>query len=290
VEGLVTRALNSFFDVVGPFGMRRCRARGVFKKRGTTVLVGDRVTFDPIGATEGIIHNVQARRMFLVRPPIANVDQVFLVFSMATPDFHPNLLDRTLIQVMAADVVPCIVITKCDLASAAQVTAATRPYEEAGYNVLKVSDKGTTGMTGVFAALQGKITVFAGPSGAGKSTLANAISPELGLKMGEVSEKLGHGKHTTRHVELYPVNETTWLADAPGFSQMDVQVAASKLRSYYPEFEKPAEQCMYRGCLHVDEVDCGVKEAVVSGDVHAVRYESYRHLYLEIADREAHQY
>lgn len=290
MEGLVTRALNSFFDVVGSFGVRRCRARGVFKKRGTTVMVGDRVEFDPIGGAEGVIHTVHPRRMAMIRPPIANVDQVLLVFSMKTPDFHPNLLDRVLIQVLDSGAEPCIVLTKCDLASEEEVRLAKEPYQVAGFQVLTVNRNDTIGIEAVLAVLEGKTTVFAGPSGAGKSTLANAIAPILGLKMGEISEKLGRGKHTTRHVELFPVNDKTWVADAPGFSQMDVRVPSDLLRRYYPEFERIAEFCGFRGCLHIDEQDCEVKRSLKLGTLHQVRYDAYRNLYFEIVDREAHQY
>ena len=288
-EGLVTRAQGGFFDVQSDEETRRCRARGVFKKRGVTVWVGDHVRFDPIGSKEGIITEVLPRRTMLIRPPIANIDQVLLVFSVVTPDLNIHLLDRTLVSALCAGLDAVLVLTKCDLATSEQVAEFERIYRTVGLPVLTIAAKLGVGVEEVRAHLAGKLTVFAGPSGAGKSTLANAILPELGLKMGEVSEKIGLGRHTTRHVELFQVAEETWVADAPGFSQLDVDVPSSELRLYFPEFAH-VQPCPYRGCLHVEEADCQIKQAVTEGRIEARRYESYCMIFREIREREERRY
>jgi ribosome biogenesis GTPase len=290
LEGLVVRATGGFFRVDEGHRQWQCRARGVFRKRGITVLVGDRVRFAPTGPDEGLIHEVLPRKTELIRPPIANADQAVLVFSARSPDFHATLLDRTLIATTAAGLRPVIVISKADLVTPDELEALAAPYRAAGYTVLSVVSPMRTGVDQVLAELAGHISVFAGPSGAGKSSLANAISPELGLKMGEISDKLRRGRHTTRHVELYRITDSTYIADAPGFSQLDLNLPANDLRLYFPEFIEPAADCAYRGCLHVDEEECGVKEAVASGHVASARYQSYRHLYEELRLKEARRY
>jgi ribosome biogenesis GTPase len=289
-EGRVIRAVSAIFDVTDGSGVRRCRARGVFRKRGVTLMVGDIVRFEPVGGAEGVITEVLPRKTELVRPPIANVDQALCVFSVYTPDFHPRLLDRLLVCVQAAKLRPVIVVTKCDLADPAYVDTLTSPYERAGYDVVRVSVVRNEGVDAVRACLTGHVSVFAGPSGAGKSSLANALSPELGLKMGDVSRKLGRGRHTTRHVELFELAPDTWIADAPGFSQLEVPVKPDMLRQFFPDIRRHGEACKYDDCLHLDETDCAVKQAVRGGELPESRYDSYRSLLLELMEKEEHRY
>jgi ribosome biogenesis GTPase / thiamine phosphate phosphatase len=289
-EGLVIRAQSSFFEVSSSGeSTRLCRARGVFKKQGVRILVGDRVMFNPIGQQEGIIQEVMPRDTFLVRPPIANISQVLIVFSIVTPDLNRNLLDKMLVSAEHARIPSVIILTKCDLASEADIESVRSIYTAAGYTVLSVATKKGYGVDSVLAVLKGNVTVFAGPSGAGKSTLANAISPELGLRMGAISDKAGLGKHTTRHVELFHVAGETWVADAPGFSQLDVQIPSTELRDYFPEFAR-VNECPYRGCAHIDEQDCRVKEAVFANLIDKDRFNSYRLMFEAIREREVHKY
>ncbi|GGJ08165.1 putative ribosome biogenesis GTPase RsgA [Alicyclobacillus cellulosilyticus] len=290
-EGLVTRAVNSIFTVRMGEEVRICRARGVLRKRGEKVLVGDRVRVEPVGSGEGVIVEVLPRRTELVRPPIANVDQALLVFSLVTPDFHHALLDRTLVAVAAAGLDAVIAITKCDLDPGGLADVCAAPYRQAGYRVILCSSVRGDGIADVRQALAGRVTVFAGPSGAGKSSLANAIAPELGLRMGEVSAKLGRGRHTTRHVELFPLGGGTFIADAPGFSQLDLALPAQELRYYFPDLVRAASGCAFRGCLHIEEEEaCGVKAAVARGEIPPSRYESYRALYRELREQEENRY
>ncbi|MBX6352232.1 MAG: ribosome small subunit-dependent GTPase A [Thermoflavifilum sp.] len=288
--GRVIRAVGGLFDVKQDGVVRRCRARGVFKKRGITVMVGDLVEVEPVGASEGVINAVLPRQTELIRPPVANVDQALCVFSLRTPDFHARLLDRVLVCAQAARVRPVIVISKVDTGDEDELRRAAEPYERAGYTVIPASAWANVGIDQVREVLRGHITVFAGPSGAGKSSLANALSPELGLRMGDVSRKLGRGRHTTRHVELFELEPDTWIADAPGFSQLELTVASSELRDYFPEIREVGLQCEYDDCLHLEETGCAVKHAVASGELAASRYESYRTLLLELLDKEAHRY
>ncbi|WP_067621318.1 ribosome small subunit-dependent GTPase A [Alicyclobacillus acidiphilus] len=289
-QGRVIRAISGFFDVQGDDGVRRCRARGVFKKNGVTVLVGDQVAYEPIGSREGIITEVLPRVNELIRPPIANVDHVLVVFSLVTPDLSTLMLDKTIIAAMLAGVRPSVILTKADLAPADEAERIRCIYEQCGYTALTVALKEGVGIEEVRRLMKGRVNVVAGPSGAGKSTLANALAPNLRLQMGEVSEKIGRGKQTTRHVELFQLEQDTWLADAPGFSQLQLDVDSRELRLHFPDFQEAAESCPYRGCLHIDEEDCGVKRWAEQGNIAQSRYDSYRQLYFEIREREMNEY
>lgn len=289
-EGVVVRSLSGFFDVADGADVRRCRARGVFRKRGTTVLVGDRVRYEPIGRHEGTVVEVMPRRNQLVRPPVANIDLAILVFSAVEPAFQPYLLDRLLAAVCAAGLVPVVVVTKVDLAPAGAWEKIEAVYAAVGYSLFAVASQMGIGVEQVRQRLRGHVSVLAGPSGVGKSTLANALMPEFGIKIGEVSEKAGRGKHTTRHVELFTLEPETYLVDTPGFSSLALEIPIASLRDYFPEFAAYARDCPYRGCLHLDEVVCAVKSAVDRRDVSASRYASYSTLLLELREKEAHRY
>lgn len=289
-DGLVTRLLAGFYDVSSAHGVRRCRARGVFRKKDIHVFVGDRVTYDEVGSHEGIITHVHQRTTQLVRPPVANIEQALLVFSIIAPPFNHHLLDAALVSVARAGMTPIIVITKCDLVSEAELRDTVAPYRAAGYPCIPMSVVTGDGVADVRVAIRGHVSVFVGPSGTGKSSLGNELSSELGLKMGQVSEKQGRGKHTTRHVELFEVEPETYVVDAPGFSQLELDVESAQLWRYFPEFIAPSQDCPYRGCRHVEEADCGVKSALESGHIWPSRYDSYKSLYLEIRHREETRY
>ncbi|WP_436663516.1 ribosome small subunit-dependent GTPase A [Alicyclobacillus acidoterrestris] len=289
-EGRVVRAISGFFDVYDNGLVRRCRARGVFKKQGVTVLVGDIVMYDPIGTKEGIITSVLPRQSELVRPPIANVNHVLVVFAFVTPDLNFLMLDKTITAALIAGVEPSVVFTKADLVDEETAQRTCAIYRDCGIRTLAIATKQGTGVDAVRELMSGRVNVVAGPSGAGKSTLANALSPGLQLQMGEVSEKIGRGKQTTRHVELFQLDEDTWLADAPGFSQLQLNVESRELKRYFPDFTEPAGTCAYRGCMHVDEEGCGVKAQVDSGRIHRSRYDSYVQMYQELREQEENMY
>lgn len=286
------RVLSGFFDVadVATEAVYRCRPRGVLKKKGVHILVGDNVTYERTENEAGVIEEVQPRKTELVRPPVANVTQALLVSSVVNPDFQPYLLDKSLVSVTMANLHPVILVTKCDLASPDQVEQVADRYRSIGYDVIEVSLVHGHGLSELQQVCQGHTSVFVGPSGVGKSSLGNALHPELGLRMGQLSEKSGRGRHTTRHTELFWIGRDTFVADAAGFSQLRIDVPATELRLYFPEFASAANDCPYRGCLHVDEVECGVKSAVKRGDISNARYDSYCTLYAELRQREATQY
>lgn len=288
-KGVVVKAVAGFFTVDDGAETRVCKARGVFRKRGVTVLVGDDVEYEPVG-DEGVITNVLPRRTELVRPPIANVHQAILVASVGSPEFQSLLLDRMLVMVEAAELTPIVVISKADLAQLGEIDDIKAAYQVSGYRIIPVSVHTGLGIADVRDALHDKISVLAGASGVGKSSLANALYPGLRLKMGEVSEKLGRGKHTTRHMELFRIDANSWLADTPGFSQLDLPVDSTVLRHAFPEFSTFAEDCGYRRCLHTEEDDCAVKQAVANGFINDSRYAHYRTMLQEIQAREERQY
>ena len=284
-QGVVVRSLAGFYDVMDHDKRLTCRARGVFRKQGVQVFVGDRVEYVPLDALEGTIRRVLSRNTLLVRPPVANVTQALLVFSLVSPPFHSGLLDRALITSLAAGLHPIVTLSKCDLVDISLAESHAQPYRQAGFPVLLVSARTGQGVAKLMDLLWGELTVFVGPSGAGKSSLGNALSPLLGLRMGEVSEKSQQGKHTTRHVELFSLAADTFVVDAPGFSQLDIEVKIAQLSSYFPDFAPFAEGCAFRGCRHMAEVDCGVKQAVAAGALASSRYDSYCSMYRELQDR-----
>lgn len=293
-DGLIVRAMSGYYDVLPDQGDRsivRLRARGLFKKHGLSPLVGDRVRFERTeGHEDGRIVEVYDRVNELVRPPIANVDQAVVIFSVRQPDLSLPLLDRFLVQCEHSGVEIVICLSKVDLcADKACVEAyeeTMRMYERIGYPVIAVSVKDGRGLERLRNKLDGKISVFAGQSGVGKSSLLNALLPGLELATGAVSRKSGRGRHTTRHVELLRVGRSGFVADTPGFSQLDFAgVEAEQLAGSFREFREPGERCKFRGCLHREEPGCAVLEAIEQGDISASRYRNYLQFLQEIQEK-----
>lgn len=237
---------------------------------------------------DAIITVVHERKNELVRPPISNVDQALLVFSIVEPAFSPHLLDRFLAVIESYGVQPIICLTKKDLASEddlRKVVEASEYYEKIGYTVLQtfIDDERLLGI--LAPVIERKTTVLAGQSGVGKSTLLNTILPSLDLKTGVISEALGRGKHTTRHVELLEVSDGL-VADTPGFSSLDFDhIEKEKLSDYFIEMKEASAHCKFRECLHLREPKCAVKERVESGEILQSRYDNYIHFLQEIIDR-----
>ncbi|GAB7388088.1 ribosome small subunit-dependent GTPase A [Bacillaceae bacterium] len=287
-EGRIIKALSGYYYVYDGEKAIRCRARGVFKKKGITPLVGDWVTYERVG-DEGFVTEVHPRTCQLVRPPIANVSQAILVFSLKEPDFNPLLLDKFLVHTEQAGIDAVICLSKRDLVSPAEegkVREILRIYEGIGYRVIQTSAKRAQGLAELAEALKGKISVFAGQSGVGKSSLLNALVPGLKLETGEISHKLGRGRHTTRHVELLALPQGGWVADTPGFSQLDFfEVEPENLSQYFREMRDKRVSCKFRGCLHVKEPDCAVRSAVEEGEIALSRYEHYVMLLAELKEK-----
>lgn len=306
--GLIVKALSGYYYVLPDDTESMepvvCRARGIFKKRGISPLVGDRVEFEWTENGEGTVDEVLPRSSELVRPPVANVDLVVLVFSVTEPMLNLQLLDKFLVHTESAGLDAVICLTKQDLVYSAEsavetsseltvsdeavdLETAIQLYESIGYKVILTSAKEGIGVAAVEEQLDHRISVFAGQSGVGKSSLLNAMIPGLTLETNAISMKLGRGKHTTRHVELIRLPNGGLVADTPGFSSLDfLQIEeAEDLSACFREFRPLSEQCKFRGCLHLHEPDCRVIEAVEKQEVSASRYHHYLQFLTEIKER-----
>ena len=284
--GRVIKFYNSFFFVRIGNELIPCKLRGLLKrdkKVGSAVCVGDFVEISRLKDKSGVIENVQSRRNFLIRPPVANVDRVILTFAFDAPKLHPLLLNRFLVlaEKSALDEI-IICVNKLDLAAAENFLSE---YESL-YKVLRVSAATGAGIDELREILSSGVTVFAGPSGVGKSSLLNAVDKNLKLKVGSVSEKILRGKHTTRVAELIEFSNG-FLVDTPGFSAVDLIEAGldkNNLRHCFKEFAEFADGCKFRNvCSHSHEPDCGVKAAVERGEILRERYESYLTLLAEVS-------
>jgi len=286
--GLIVKALSGFYYVMPDDGgsVVQCRARGVFKKRGITPLVGDRVAYEVESTGEGTVTEIEPRTSELVRPPIANVDTAVLVFSIQEPAVSHQLLDRFLVHTELAGLTTIICFSKKDLSGTGEeVAQALSKYAAIGYEVFATSSLIRDGIQELADRLAGHISVFAGQSGVGKSTLLNAMIPGLNLETNEISHKLGRGKHTTRHVELIRLPQGGWIADTPGFSQLDFQqVEPEDLTGGFREFQALSEDCKFRGCLHMTEPGCAVRQALDDGKIDPSRYEHYKLFLQEVKE------
>ncbi|MEH6940500.1 ribosome small subunit-dependent GTPase A [Bacillus sp. JJ722] len=286
-EGTIIKALSGFYYVIDGDKTIQCRGRGVFRKKKISPLVGDSVVYQYENEQEGYILEIKERKNELVRPPIANVDRAILVFSAVEPSFSTLLLDRFLVLIEANHIEAMIVISKIDLVSAdekATILQYQEDYQKMGYNVITTSSITAQGMDVLKPYLKHTTSVFAGQSGVGKSTLLNTLNPQLELKTDDISTHLGRGKHTTRHVELIPI-EDGLVADTPGFSSLDFTIDESELAACFPEIDEIGQGCKFRGCLHNQEPKCAVKEAVANGDIKQYRYNHYMEFLAEIKDR-----
>lgn len=295
--GTIVKALSGYYYVSVDGNVWQCRGRGILRKKEVTPLVGDIVDISYTENGEGTVDNIHERRNELIRPPIANVDFANLVFSMSRPAFNQNLLDKFLVHTEKAGLDSLICLTKTDLVSEdeSDQTFTTKKvkdiYEPLGYKVIETSAKQGKGIPELLEHLGKHTSVFAGQSGVGKSSLLNAMIPSLGLETAEISMKLGRGKHTTRHVELISLPTGGYVADTPGFSQLDFTgIEPTSLSSYFREMDERSVDCKFRSCAHVNEPGCAVREAVQSGGIDKGRYDNYLLFYEEIKEQSRRQY
>ncbi|TYP72656.1 ribosome small subunit-dependent GTPase A [Paenibacillus methanolicus] len=298
--GRIVKALSGYYFVVpegqetnGSFTPIQCRARGIFKKRGESPLVGDRVRYGTTENGEGTVDAILPRSSELVRPQVANIDLAVLVFSVTEPTLNLQLLDKFLVHIEHAGIPTALCLSKADLAEEgpdseeAQIAmdAVKRIYEPLGYAVYTTSSRQNGGIESLRDRLQGHLAVFAGQSGVGKSSLLNALVPGLELETSAISNRLGRGKHTTRHVELIQVGGG-FVADTPGFSQLDfVELGIEELGSCFKEMRELAGSCKFRGCTHIHEPECAVRDALAEGKIESTRYEHYKLFMAEMKEK-----
>ncbi|MGI6449894.1 MAG: ribosome small subunit-dependent GTPase A [Desulfitobacteriia bacterium] len=285
IQGTLIKGYAGFYYVYTTDRVWECSLRGRFRIQKQDFLPGDRVIILPGAGNKATIEKVLERRNYLPRPSIANVDQAILVFARQTPDPDYNLLDRLLVQIARAGIDLLLVFTKIDLIKDLN-DKNIEYYRQIGYRVVNVSNKTGEGLKELPDYLTGKISVLAGPSGVGKSSLLNSLEPGRKLKTGLVSDKIGRGKHTTRHVELLPVAGGL-VADTPGFSSLYLpEMKREELQNYFPEFDQYKGDCKFKSCLHDKEPACAVKEALEDSKILPTRYEHYLQFLQEVIAKE----
>ena len=276
--GRIIKSLSGFYDVRTENKVITCRARGSMRRTGLSPQVGDIVDIS-VEKGKGMVERIHPRKNSFVRPAVANLDLLVVFAANVNPVTEPFLIDRVAAIAGDQEVPVCICVNKCDMDPAEDLAAI---YRQAGYTVIQTSAETGLGIDELRKALSGKFCAFTGNSGVGKSSILNALSPELKLPVGEVSEKLGRGRHTTRHVELYDVDDAL-IADTPGFSSFDTDqmevILKENLQYAFPEFGKYIGTCQFRDCSHRKEPGCAVTTALAAGDIGKSRYESYLKLY-----------
>lgn len=291
--GIITKSISSFYYVDTGKEIYECRARGIFKLKNINLYAGDRVEFEVLDEEKklGNISKLFDRKNLMIRPAIANATKAILIFSVKSPDPNLSLIDRFLVLAQKENLDVVIVLNKIDLDQEGIADRIKKIYGSIGYPVIPISAEEGTNVEKLKKHLENDITVFAGPSGSGKSSTINALI-ETDLKTGEVSEKIGRGKHTTRHVELIKVGEGSYIADSPGFSSIDLYDTEERdLKEYFVEFHEFDIDCKFAiGCLHENEPDCKVKEAVEEGLISKERYQIYLQLLEEIRSEKRRYY
>ena len=275
----IIKALSGFYYVQTESGVVTCKARGRFRRQDATPLVGDLVRISRQG-NDGVLEEILPRRNVFIRPAVANIDQLVVLASCAVPVTEPFLIDRVLAIARLQDVPALVVVNKDDLAPARPLAEI---YRQAGVSVIVTSAETGEGIDALRDALAGKLSCLTGNSGVGKSSLLNSVCPGLQLPVGEISQKLGRGRHTTRHIELYALDADTFVADTPGFSSFDPErmelVHKEQLQYAFPEFAPYLGHCQFPDCAHRREPGCAVRRALEAGQIPPTRYESYERLY-----------
>lgn len=286
MQGKIVKGISGFYyvHVVGT-GIYECKAKGVFRNRKVKPLVGDNVEIVVLDEEKriGNVEEILPRKNELIRPAVSNIDMALVIFAAAKPDPNFNLLDRFLCMMEYQKVPVTICFNKCDLVSEDEKEKLQQIYAPAGYEILFTSVKTGENIDNLKALLADKTTTVAGPSGVGKSSLINELQTGVRMQTGAISDKIGRGKHTTRHSEIISIGQDTYIMDTPGFSSMDLPgFEKEDLWTCYPEFVPYEPECRFIGCSHIGEPDCGVKNALADGKISQVRYDNYVMLYEEM--------
>lgn len=279
-EGIILKALSGFYYVDDGNTITSCRGRGKFRHEKLTPLVGDRVRFTPLDNGQGALDEILPRKNEFQRPAVANIDQLVIIASEATPVTDPFLIDRV-VSIAEGRNCECIIcINKCDLESG---DSLAQIYRRAGFPTIRVSAETGDGIEELRTLISGKVCAFTGNSGVGKSSILNALEPGISVKTGDISEKLGRGRHTTRHVELFRLSCGAVVADTPGFSAFDTDRMELRrkedLQFTFREFRPYQDQCQFLDCAHIKEKGCAVLAAVKAGEIPTSRHQSYIRLY-----------
>ena len=268
MQGKIVKGISGFYYVhVGEPGIYECKAKGAFRNQKIKPLVGDDVEIAIVDeeTKKGNIEKILPRKNELIRPAVANIDLALIIFAAAKPQPNFNLLDRFLIMMA--------------------IEEFAGVYKKCGYSVLYTSAEKEEGIRELHELLDGRTTAVAGPSGVGKSSLVNRLQPNVQMETGSISRKIERGKHTTRHSEIIPIAADTYIMDTPGFSTLYIPgFEKEDLQNFYPEFKEYEPYCRFKGCSHISEPDCGVKEALAEGKISPLRYENYKLLYEELKD------
>ena len=277
--GRIIRSLSGFYEVQTESGTVTCRGRGSLRRGNEIPLTGDMVEIT-VEKGKGMVERILPRKNRFIRPAVANIDALVIFAANTNPVTEPFLIDRVAAIAGDREVSVILCVNKCDLDPAVDLI---RIYEHAGFQVIRASAETGEGVEALRQLIKGKLVAFTGNSGVGKSSMLNRLCPELGLATGEVSEKLGRGRHTTRHVELYALGDDTFVADTPGFSSFDTDqmevLLKENLQYAFPDFEQHLGCCQFHDCTHRKEPGCAVRQAVESGEIEKSRYDSYLRLY-----------
>jgi len=289
MEGKIIKGIGGFYYVKTTDGIIECKARGKFRHQDMKPMVGDNVTIE-VANGKGVIEELHERTTELIRPTVANVTLAFVVFAMKSPDLNFDLLNRFLVLCESNSIESIVCLNKMDLVTEDERIEIKSKINDIGYEVLFINAKEGLGIETLKEKIKDNVTVFCGPSGAGKSTLINALTGRASMETGKVSDKVGRGKHTTRHSELIDVYNG-YIVDTPGFSNLDVSfMEKENLKYCFPEFAELNNECRFRGCIHHKEPNCAVKEAVETGKVNKYRYEFYIRVLEEIIEGGKHKW